>query len=78
MGVRMWSPWNKDIKTTHDAGKSGMNLVTLRPSLVKHFWVAGFGSPSPTPLSPEENITEMPRAPIILCFRKSLRIMLEV
>ena len=52
------------IEITYEAGNSGMNLVTLRPELVKHFWVAGFESPSPTPPSPEEKIMETPRAPI--------------
>lgn len=42
-----------------------MNLVVLVPSLVKHCWVAGLDLPSPTPPSPEENISETPRAPSI-------------
>ena len=52
----------KGLKT-HDAGKPGMNFVAFRPSFVKHCCVAGSGSPSPTPPSPEENIKETPRAP---------------
>lgn len=48
---------------THDAGKPGMNFVAFRPPFVKHCCVAGSGSPSPTPPSPEENIKETPRAP---------------
>lgn len=56
---------------THDAGKVGMNLVAFRPSFVKHCCVAGSGSPSPTPPSPEENIKETPRAPWSGCSKVS-------
>jgi len=51
------------MKYTYDAGNPGMKAVLLRPSFVKQDWVAGSGSPSPTPPSPEENIKETPRAP---------------
>jgi hypothetical protein len=48
----------------HVAGNIGMNLVWFLPSFVKQACVAGFGSPSPTPVSPEANNSETPRAPI--------------
>ena len=70
-GVRKWSPLvDMKINLTHDAGKLGRNRVTLLPLLLKHRWVALFGSPSPTPSSPEENKMEMPRAPGILVFKR--------
>ena len=47
----------------HEGGKSGTKRVALRPSLVKHCWNAGFASPSPTPPSPDEKSSEVPRAP---------------
>ena len=50
----------------HVAGKAGMNLVAFFPSFVKQVCVAGLGSPSPTPLSPELNSRETPRAPVNL------------
>ena len=50
----------------HVAGKAGMNLVAFFPSFVKQVCVAGLGSPSPTPLSPELNNRETPRAPVDL------------
>lgn len=50
--------------STYEAGNPGMNRVAFLPSLVKHCWVAGSGSLSPTPPSPEENIKETPRAPV--------------
>jgi hypothetical protein len=56
---------------THDAGKPGINFVAFRPSFVKHCCVAGSGSPSPTPPSPEENIKETPRAPWNGCSKVS-------
>ena len=46
------------------AGKPGINLVWLLPSFVKQICDAGSGLPSPTPLSPEANNSETPRAPI--------------
>lgn len=41
------------------AGNSGMNMVLLVPSLEEHC----SASPPPTPLSPDENKMEVPRAP---------------
>lgn len=54
------SNWN----VTDDAGNAGRNFVILCPSFEKHVCVAGLGSPSPTPPSPDENIKETPRAPL--------------
>ena len=45
------------------AGNPGINSVAFLPSLVMHSWVAGLGSPSPTPPSPELNIRDTPRTP---------------
>lgn len=45
-------------------GNRGRNVVLLVPSFVMHDVVAGLGSPSPTPPSPELKVNETPRAPV--------------
>ena len=55
----------------HEGGKSGMKRVALRPSLVKHSCRAGSSSPSPTPPSPELNMSDTPRAPVCQHGRKA-------
>jgi hypothetical protein len=52
--------------TTHKgqlAGNWGWNLNVFLPSFEKHCWVAGSGSPSPTPASPDEKSIDTPREP---------------
>jgi len=54
------------VDTTHKgqlAGNWGRKIVLFLPSFEKHFCVAGFELPSPTPPSPDEKMTDTPREP---------------
>jgi hypothetical protein len=58
--------YSKKDNTTHKGqlgGKTGMNLVWFVPSFDMHCCVVGSGSPSPTPLSPDEKMIDAPRQP---------------
>jgi len=55
------------VDTTHKgqlAGNWGRNMVLFVPSFEKHFCVAGFELPSPTPASPEAKMIDTPREPV--------------